>query len=1199
VLTAGGLPRLESADGIEPDGVIAAMYREIVAELEGRHFEVNAFDYDWRLPAQMTAARLRAAVQDALGDPSREVHIVAHGVGGLVVIEALRDEAFLHTLAERQGRLITLGTPFGGSWDVERLLAGTHPLAKMLAHINGNGNDIAGVVRTLSTWPGFAEWKADAAVTVPPAALSLLTTIGGTGTPTAAATTEESGVARFLYDTDGDGRVLGADALVPGAAHAVVEATHFGLITRPEVLDTLCGHLVSLTAPVAIVPTAVRVPVRAREERLPDVVTSVELIDAASGAMARTMALVSTLQVSVVHGHLRQARYPLVVGHYRGDTIVKAEAALDAALGGRLRRRFDVGMYPGEGGTVEIIDAAGSHPPGGIVIGLGELGALTPQTLASLFAKAAVRFAVSAAETQAARGIVRPVAMSTLLIGADSGGSISIADSIRSIVRGVLDANRRLRAARLPHHVRIDHIEFVELYEEIAVKAAHVVGDLETALQNELTRSEEIAAKARLDAKPGGEFLRPAESSDASGWWRRVQVRAESKQGSLELVYTVLGDRAQLQQATSVQSLQQVSRLVTAAMTQIEVDLRLSNTLFELLVPPQLKSGVSQEGNVLLLLDQRAAYYPFELMAIRRAESARTRDDQGARGSGEPEETLAPLIESRGLLRQLQLDGITTGAPVTSNSSLEILVVGPPDVRGWRPLPGARAEADRVASLCTARGYEVTLLLDASSRDIQTRLFASNPRILHIAAHGFYNAADWLQSGVVIGDNEFLTTAHVRAMRTVPELVFLNCCHIGQVGPATGTPAPSLPEQGYPALAASLAAGFMSGGVRAVVAAGWAVDDDAGLTFARTLYERFLDGKTFGDAVKVARQQTRERHPKSSTWGAYQCYGSPEFRLRMRDSGAAAQPLRLVSRSELIAALRSLAGRAGGARGAELTMIKTEFAFVAKEVLEGRWSDGQTLAELGAVAAELEDFDEAITFYDRALEATRALAPITAVEQLANILARQAPRLAVTKGTDTAERAIELFKRALKWLRWLDTGLKPTAERLALLGSLHKRWAMLTTGRERRKNLRASCDAYGRARGQSGKQSYQILNWLALRYLLEPRRAYAELASLAQAEAEKADRQLSENPEPTFWDRTAHADALFHYRLFVGELAKPGPALEVRTAYERVLTAGPSARERASVRDHLQFLEEMLSDPAYERAAAPVSALKPLIALFA
>ena len=47
-------------------------------------------------------------------------------------------------------------------------------------------------------------------------------------------------------------------------------------------------------------------------------------------------------------------------------------------------------------------------------------------------------------------------------------------------------------------------------------------------------------------------------------------------------------------------------------------------------------------------------------------------------------------------------------------------------------------------------------------------------------------------------------------------------------------------------------------GVRAVVAAGWEVDDAAAKTFAEVFYQCMLDNMRFGDAVKSAR--TRVYH---------------------------------------------------------------------------------------------------------------------------------------------------------------------------------------------------------------------------------------------------------------------------------------------------------------------------------------------------
>ena len=1183
-LAAGGLRRLGfAAQGVQPDGVIAAIYRTLVDALDPL-YEVNAFDYDWRQPLATVAAQIRAAVSDGLKDEGRRVHLVGHGWGGIVAVAAASHPDLLKTLLQRQCRVVTLGAPFTGSWEVQRMLDGTHPLAKMLAAIATQPAKADSVSSVLAGWPGLSECLPNGThAPVTADVLPLLSTVAGTGVPTcvnAGAAPDAAAPRRYLFHADGDGLVAAAGALVAGTRNVVLEGSHAQLVSSPHAIKICLEELATEPAGSA---AAIRRPpaeqLEAREDALPEIITSVELIEAATGAIT-PVTLVYPLTVSVLHSHLRQAEYPLAIGHYRDDTIVSAEAALDVALGGRLSRRLDLDVYAGATGAVEILSVPGAHPPGAIVIGLGEVGDLTPEKLVRLVANAAVRHAVRVADTSGGMTWAS-AAMSTLFIGNDSG-SVTVADSIRSIVRGVLEANRRLRATKLWERVRIDHLQFIELFEDVAEQAAHIVNALPEALARELSRAEAVKPTPQLGVMPGGEYSRPPEDHQAQGWSRRVQITArpagQAASGgngaeAIELVYTPLTDRAKLSQSTAVQSLAQVSRLVDASMMQTTVDLKLSNTLFELLLPTTLKNAIRHGGDVLLLLNPAAARYPFELMA----------DREGAAGP-------VPLITKCGILRQLELRETPRKTDITSGR--DILVIGPPIAPAWPTLPGAREEAHRIADLCRDRGYRPTLLVNATSRAVQTEVFASDARVLHIAAHGQYSDNPF-ESGVVIGDDEYFTTANVAAMRRVPEFVFLNCCHLGKLGAGAAS------QTAFPALAASLAEGFMSAGVRAVIAAGWSVDDAAGLTFARTFYERFLAGELFGEAVRAARLETWSRHSTTSTWGAFQCYGSPEYRLRSTVSAERprfAKPP--VSRGELIARLRSLAERAGGASAAELTRLVDEFRAQKTMILEGgRWNDGETLAELANLAAKLEEFTEAIELYRQALHVAKALAPLQAVEQLANMLGREAPRLAVAKGSGAAEQAIALFVEAIEWLDWLDEKLPPTDERLALRGSVHKRWAMLTSRDERLKHLRRAWKAYGDARQQRpGKESYQLLNWLALSYLLKKQRR-PELVSLAKQELAVARRKNDTPGDRSFWDRVAVPDALLHVALFEGSLNQPGVVGEIDNAYVNALATGPSARDRASARDHIVFLAEMLPDPALKlkMAAVPGGELQRLI----
>ena len=118
-------------------------------------------------------------------------------------------------------------------------------------------------------------------------------------------------------------------------------------------------------------------------------------------------------------------------------------------------------------------------------------------------------------------------------------------------------------------------------------------------------------------------------------------------------------------------------------------------------------------------------------------------------------------------------------------------------------------------------------------------LYEKPYRIVHIAGHGQYEPPPTpggnARSGVVLDNGVFLTAVEVGQMQQVPELVFLNCCHIGQTGPEAATRASGVE---FNRLAASVSRELIEMGVRAVVAAGWAVDDAAAALRGDVFYRR-------------------------------------------------------------------------------------------------------------------------------------------------------------------------------------------------------------------------------------------------------------------------------------------------------------------------------------------------------------------------
>ena len=219
---------------------------------------------------------------------------------------------------------------------------------------------------------------------------------------------------------------------------------------------------------------------------------------------------------------------------------------------------------------------------------------------------------------------------------------------------------------------------------------------------------------------------------------------------------------------------------------------------------------------------------------------------------------------------------------VLSATNSRALVVGD-TASGLATLPAAQQEAKDVAKALRDSGFDADPIIAASGTKVIQALFDGSYRVVHLAGHGVYewplgDGTDATVTGMVLGNGMYLTAGEIGQMRQVPELVFVNCCHLGAIG-AVGTSGVARQTGTYHRLAASIATELIDIGVRAVVACGWAVDDAAASTFAATIYARMLAGASFGEAIAAARWQTWNDHQAVNTWGAYQCYGDPDYRL--------------------------------------------------------------------------------------------------------------------------------------------------------------------------------------------------------------------------------------------------------------------------------------------------------------------------------
>ncbi|MCB1718816.1 MAG: CHAT domain-containing protein, partial [Candidatus Competibacteraceae bacterium] len=393
-------------------------------------------------------------------------------------------------------------------------------------------------------------------------------------------------------------------------------------------------------------------------------------------------------------------------------------------------------------------------------------------------------------------------------------------------------------------------------------------------------------------------------------------------------------------------------------------------------------------------------------------------------------------------------------------------------------------------------------------------------------------------------------------------------------------------------LAANLATQLIRMGVRAVVAAGWAVDDAAAETFARVFYDRMLDGETFGRAVLHARQETYQNHSGVNTWGAYQCYGDPDYVLtQYRRTENDQSKANYVSPSEVRVDLDDLASQACCASDERISTLLQRVQAIEGQLPE-HWKTRSDVQEaLGRVYGELYEFEKAVGCYQAAIDSGDDVST-KAIEQRANLLGRWAIQTwlmaQANEDQEASENAISAantqINDAINELKTLCQLAGNSVERLSLLGSAYKRRALISNSpiTSLRNMARFYKEAHELALETKGTiNHYPLLNWLAAELVLQRRGLDSKTAPddftrlIGQAEqiADAKDRE-----EPNFWNGTIKPECELVHGLTEN-------ALDVRQeaivkGYLAARQRGVSTREFSSVIEHLDFLIEMLSGQA-------------------
>lgn len=1022
----------------------------------------------------------------------------------------------------------------------------------------------------------------------------------------------------FIGTRQGDGTVTWKSGLLPGVKTWYVEDTAHDELCKqkgafPGYLDLLMkgGTARLKEAPpaqsrAAGEPERFSIPQQPFTDDIPDErsVRSFGFGPSRPAGEEMEAEVLPLIRVSITHGDLAYARHHVVAGHYQGDTIVSAEAALDKRLEHALTERVQLGIYPGPLKTHALFcnQKPGAKPAGALVIGLGQVGELSPGLLEVGMRKAMLDFALQMAQQPSAKpdeaGGVYSAALSCMLVGSGAGG-MTVRDSVEAILRGAVAANDKLVSAGLDNKVLIDEIEFIELFEDVAIAAAEA---LEQALTDgELATAVEWRERVINQGQGGRRRVRFGEAPD---WWHRLEITEEKGGNGLRFIATT--DRARAEETQATGQLLLADAFIKRATQSPRANAEVAKTLFEMLLPNRLKELAPKQADLVLLIDELSARYPWELLEDRWSQTDR------------------PPAVAGGLVRQLKTRDFR---PIPAHAfEAKAFVVGNPDLEGWDKfpdLPGARQEAQSVAAVLAARGFVVHECIDERADRIIDGLHRDAWRILHLAGHGEHEFPVLVRgesngkekedacnscgqplpeqkeivSGMVIGQNTFLTPGDVMQMRWVPELVFINCCHLGKT--QSNTP------REYNLLAANLAVQFIRMGVKAVVASGWAVDDAAAQAFAESFYTHLLDGETFGEAVRAAREEIWVQYPDVNTWGAYQCYGDPSYRLRSDGRSSSPrkhQPFHLPT--ELVAELQNLTesirmeSRESSDNTEAVDALRQRISDLTARIPEKQrdaWlKRGDVATALGLAWGETDAYGEAIEWLEIAMQADKGDIPVRAVEQYANFQVRRAGEQwqqlqtaeepartgkARTRAVQERQALIERIEKALTALDFLCERA-PTVERLNLLGSACKRLALVhDDGNTRQEALFNMANYYRRAYElREEPDFYPFINWSLARALAaasEPKQHADELMRLRdECQHMMEIVQERENKEPNFWNSVAQPDLgvvllLAHPKLTT-QLAKE-VAERIVTSYQSAFKRGASPREMASVRESLDF----------------------------
>jgi CHAT domain-containing protein/pimeloyl-ACP methyl ester carboxylesterase len=1114
----GNLTRLNiDSPGIKAPSLIRTSYKRLVDYLSSA-YDVVTFPFDWRLQLNESAALFDKKINELLAY-KQPIKIIGHSMGGVLVRDFILTHPDTWAKLNRSAgfRLVFLGSPLGGSFRIPSVLFGQDAIIDKLSKID-IFHTKEELLQTFSQLPGLlsllpfstdqendfanaATWKtmrqAFGKANWPlPKDTDLQTFknyrdainqqadqidyrnmvyIAGKDASTPCGyridDTAQGKQLVFLSTSEGDQSVTWETGIpqpmITNQSVYYANVTHGSLANEPslfqgiaELLEKGFTTLLSKNRPV----------VRGEEKLF--ITPQQDDFDLSPAGIERTLlglgeegtAIISEvpLEAWVSNGDLRHAMYPVMAGHFLGDGILYAEKAIDHYLQGALTERHRLGVYPGEIGTSEILISTAGDFPGTITVGLGPLGSLTAFQLTQTVEQGVAKYLLNLNSQVFNQPLLThnpaPLGISTLIIGCGYGG-LTVDSSVRAILQGVQNANDKVKRLQHGKARLIQCIEFVEKYEDNALSCFYSLSKIEKDESKSLNIE---VSRRKIKTLLGSQKRLLAEAS--GDWWNRITVlRKEPDPASKTpcLLFSASTGGAREEQRKLYTSPVVLEQLIANISRNNRWSPALAKTVYELMIPNDFKDQLKKNGHINWILDKYTAAYPWELL-------------QDSIGDAKP------LCVNAGMVRQLATQDYRLKIkPVAQRTAL---VIGEPNLKGFlAPLPGALQEGQMVAKILSEQGYTTTSSLNEDAPTIIQALFQEDYKIIHLAGHGLFDAENPENAGMVLGKDVYLSTREISQMSTVPEFVFVNCCYLGRTDGAAEDYYRNLYK-----MAANIGTQLIENGVKAVVVAGWAVHDAAALDFTEKLYHSLFKGEKFGDAITEARKLVYSKYKNiNNTWGAYQCYGDPFYKLKNNPEASWSNKYEFVIAEQAEIELENLHNTLDSNNHFSTAGYLDQLRAISQAVDKAGLNSAAITQKEAFIYAELYEYEAALGKFESLLRMEKASFTIDTLERYCNIKAKKLV-MDFLQSNKTLKGVTAKINKIIEDLKNL-LNLSPTSERFSLLGNTYKRKAIVSNDKGLKQKAYAEAAFYYRKaylKQSSLYSAYALTNWLEIESML-------------------------------------------------------------------------------------------------------------------